>query len=139
MHGCKRLAVDLRVGNICSFKENMAFLAQKYLIPSYDQPGYNWISKFFIENYCKFLKDNTIIKFALNDISLMTENPVQSLIVLIKFLEQYQNHILDLCNEIKINKFYEICECQLEKEGLLKYSNSVDCTIAFKIICHRLH
>lgn len=115
-----------------AIKENMAFLAQKYLLPSYDQPGYNWISKFFIEKQCNFLKDNTIIQFALNDISLMTDYPVQSLITLINYLKQNEINVSDFCNEIEIKRFYEICENQLEKGGLLKYDSSIDCTIAVR-------
>lgn len=124
----------LRIGTIIigakAIKENMAYLAQKYLDESFFKlyAGYELVS-LYIETECQFLQNNYLAQFALDDICLMTENPAKALIKIVEYFKGKEQTVSILCNEKNIHKLYEICESLLLQESLLKYDESINCKI----------
>lgn len=110
-----------------AIKENMAYVAQKYLYEDYNKHNseYAFISN-FVEIECPFLKNNNLIQFALDDISLMTENPGKALIKMIEVFKVKKDEVVKLCYVDKIKLFYDYCETILETNKLSQYNGIID-------------
>lgn len=122
-----------------AIKENMAYLAQKYLLNSYDgkgypketlklykkRTGYNAIS-LFIESECAFLKDDYLSQFILDDISLMSENPAVTLINLLNIIQQNPNPLNNKNDREKAKYLYK------EHFGYSIQQSKVDCQYGIK-------
>lgn len=115
---------DEELGSI-AIKENMAFLAQKYMLPQYILAGYNLISK-LLESECPCIKGKYIVQFAIEDISLMTDNPSEALIQIIDFLKLNPLKINNQNECASIEHIYQVCETVLHKKNMLKYDSKVD-------------
>lgn len=115
---------DETLGSI-AIKENMAFLAQKYILPKYKMAGYDLVSN-LLESECPFIKGNYIVQFAIEDISMMTDNPCEALIQIIDFLKINPPKFSTQNECASIEHIYQVCETVLRKKNLLKYDSKVD-------------